>query len=155
MTDPLAGDCRRATALVVHYSARNIDGCNEVLKEAVESDRVVRLIAALCDLFQVIVPALITQLGMACMSEMVLDMANTTDGDPDIRRAARLIAHHGNSNVDGVNSVLEDAAEADRVTELVLALLNLYETILPALYAPTGLRALQQTVLDFAAQEGA
>ncbi|BBY61155.1 hypothetical protein [Mycolicibacterium sarraceniae] len=148
-----AADSRRAAALILHYSHRRTDGCNEVLAEAVQAARITELIMALCDLFQHIVPALVTQLGMACLSGLVVDMANTTDGDPDIRRAAQLIAHHGNDNSEALTAVLADADEADRVTELVLAILNLYETLLPPLYSPLGLKTLQQTVLDFAAQE--
>lgn len=150
-----AADCRRATALVCHYAVRDVDGCNEVFAEATEASRVTQMIVALLDQFQNIVPALVTKLGMVCLSEHVLIMTEDADGDPDVRAAAGLIAHHANDNTEAYIAVLSDADEDDRVTELVLAVLNLYETLLPALYAPTGLQALQQTVVDFAVQENA
>lgn len=152
-TNHTAADSRRAAALVSHYSIREVDGCNVVMREAMDTGRVAEMITALCDLFQRIVPALVTGYGMALMSEHVLIMADDDEGDLDVRRAAQLIAHHGNNSREGINKVLTDADDEDRVTELVLAVLNLYETLLPSLYAPTGLRALQQTAVDFAAQE--
>lgn len=78
-------------------------------------------------------------------------MTNPAAGD--CRRAAALVAHHGNNNVDGINAVLQEAAEADRVTQLFLAILDLYQTIVPALYTKLGMQALSQTVLDIANRE--
>ncbi|UUO03630.1 hypothetical protein M4D79_12110 [Mycolicibacterium novocastrense] len=153
MTNLNAGDYRRSCALVYHYSHRDAEGCNAVLTEAVDARRVTALIVTVCDVFQHIVPTLVTPLGMACMSELVIDIANTTDGDPDVRRAAQLIAHQANDNRAAINAVLIEADEDDRINELVNAILNLYETLLPALYSPTGLHALQRTIIDYAAQE--
>ena len=66
------------------------------------------------------------------LSEVVNNLA-LTDTDLDRQRAARLIAHRGNDNVDGINQVLQSAAQANRVTQLIIAILNLYEILLPQL----------------------
>ena len=37
MTDPHAGDCRRATALVCHHANGNPDGVNEILRSTADA----------------------------------------------------------------------------------------------------------------------
>lgn len=153
MTNHAATDCRRASALVVHYGTEQHDGVNEVLKESTESGRATEFIIAVLQLFQNVVPQLVTELGMACLSDTILRLAKDEDADPDCRRAAQLIAHHGNANVSGINTVLSHACEADRVTPLILAVLHLYSITVPAVFTALGLSALQRSVLDFAALE--
>ena len=95
-------------------------------------DRVTPTILAVLDFYQAVVPMFITTFGMQALSEVVNNLA-LTDTDLDRQRAARLIAHHGNDNVDGINQVLQSAAQANRVTQLIIAILNLYEILLPQL----------------------
>jgi hypothetical protein len=152
MTNPHAGDCRRATALVCHHANGNADGVGEILRSTVECDRVTETILATLDFYQAVVPMFITTFGMQALSEVVNNLA-LKDTDPDRQRAARLIAHHANYNVDGINSVLQSAAQADRVTQLILAILDLYEILLPQLQTPLGLRCLEQSVVELAMKE--
>ena len=153
MTNPAAGDNRRATALVVHYGNDNLDGVNAILREAVEVDRVSLLIANVVDLHDQIVPILLTEDGIACLSQMMYSLAEDQDADPDFRRAARLIIAHAQRDLDTINTVLAEAAAADHVTGLVLAVLGTYRSYLPLLYSQLGLRVLQRSALDWAARE--
>jgi hypothetical protein len=152
MTNPHAGDCRRATALVCHHGNGNPDGVNEILRSTVECDRVTETIVAVLDFYQAVVPMFITTFGMQALSEVVNNLASR-DTDPDRQRAARLIAHHAKANVDGINQVLQSAAQANHGTQLIIAILNLYEILLPQLQTPLGLRCLEQSVVELAVKE--
>ena len=114
MTNPHAGDCRRATALVCHYGNQNLDGVNEILKEAVAVNRVTPLITSVLDLHESMGPLLHTQDGLACLTQMIYSLADKEDGDQDCRRAARLVIRHDRRDAPGINAVLKEAAEADR-----------------------------------------
>jgi hypothetical protein len=150
--NPAAGDCRRATALVSHHAHGSLPGVNEILRSAVECDRVTPTILATLDFYQAVVPMFITMFGMQALSEVVNSLA-LDDPDQDRRRAARLIAHHANDNVTEMNLVLQAAATVDRVTQMILGLLDLYEILLPQLHTPLGLRCLEKSVVDLAAAE--
>lgn len=152
MTNPVAGDCRRATALVSHHAHGSLPGVNEILRSSVECDRVTPTIIATLDFYQAVVPMFITHLGMQALSEVVNNLASN-DTDTDRQRAARLIAHHANDNVPELNSVLQATAQADRVTQTILSLLDLYVILLPQLQTPLGLRCLEKSVVDLAAAE--
>lgn len=153
MSNLLAGDCRRASALAVHYGAQSPQGVDQILRESVEVGRVTPTIEAALSLFQIAVPEFMTGLGLAALSEVILGMAQDSESDPDLRRAAGIIAHHGNNNADGFNSVLVEAKNTDRVTELILAVLHLYMTVAPVLFTPLGLRALEENVMRLAVEE--
>lgn len=153
MTNLAATDCRRATALVVHYGTENRDGVNALLQETAEDERVTEMLLSLLGLFDNVIPQLHTQLGMTCLSDVLLQLANDQTAPPDLNRAARLIAHYGNNNVDAINTVLTEACEANAVSTLIIAVLNLYSTVAPAVYTRLGLTALQRSILDFAARE--
>jgi hypothetical protein len=154
MTNLYAGDCRRAAALVVHYGTQNMPGVNEVLKEAVDVDRVSETVLGVLNLFEQVIPQLVTPLGIACMSDVVARLAEDEEADPDCSRAARIVTHHADKSVDGINIVMGEACDSDRVTPLILGVLHLYSTICPQIFTRLGLAALQQSVLDFAVQEG-
>ena len=155
MTNPHAGDCRRATALVVHYGSNDLGGVTEILKEAVTVNRVTPLITSVLDLHESVVPLLLTCDGLACLTQMIYSLAENEDTDQDCRRAARLIICHDQRDAPGINAVLTDAATADRVTELVVGLLSLNSSLVPLLYSPLGLQVLQRSILNWAAQEDA
>lgn len=50
MTDPIAGDQRRATALVCHYGRNNTEGMAAILGEAADLGRPMELVAAVLKL---------------------------------------------------------------------------------------------------------
>ena len=58
----------------------------------------------------------------------------------DMRRAAALVSHHANKDTEGVTSVLVEANESDRGTNLLLAVCDLYVDF----GAPTGHAARRQ-----------
>jgi hypothetical protein len=146
-------DYRRAAALIHAHGHTDTDGMNQVLIEAFNADRNTQLFLALADLYQSIVAALITPLGRDCLGQVVLGMAADPHIDPDFRRAAQFIAHQGSANPKGVDAVLVEADEANRIAELLMAILKLYAQCLPMLYAPLGLQTLRNTEMDLLAQE--
>ena len=60
----------------------------------------------------------------------------------DNRRAAALVAHHGRRDFDGINAILGETTEAKRATELIFAVLDLYQELVPAVHTPLGLQFL-------------
>ncbi len=75
-----------------------------------------------------------------------------TDDDcrDDCRRAAALVVHHARADVEGINAILREAAEADRVTPLFLAVLDLYQAMLPELRTETAMKLLSVWVTRIA-----
>lgn len=71
----------------------------------------------------------------------------------DLRRAAALTVHYGRSNDDGVKAVFAETAEAQRVMQLILAMLQMNDEIVPLLYTPDGLAILSRHVLRLAGME--
>lgn len=81
-------------------------------------------------------------------------MTTTPDAIPaDCRRAAALVAHYGQANLDGINAILTEAAEADRVTQLILAVLNLYSFLIPELRTPAAMQWMTRAVIHLAQAE--
>ncbi len=148
-----AADCRRATSLVIHYGRQDVDGVNAVIREAADVDRVTLLIANVVDLHHQIVPVLLTPDGIACLSQLVYALSEDQDADEDCRRAARLVIAHSLRDLDAVTAVLTEARNADRVTEILLAVMSTYRSYVPQLYSDVGLSVLQRSVIDFAARE--
>ena len=153
MTTVTAADNRRATTLVCHYGHDNLEGVTAVLQETVEANRVTKLIISILDLHRGITPILLTQDGLACLTQMIYSAADETTQDQDCRRAARLIICHNERDTDGINTVLNEAADAERVSELLVGLLSLFSNFLPILYSQLGLEVLQRIILDWAARE--
>lgn len=153
MTNPIAGDQRRATALTVWYGHRDLDGVNTVLAEAAELDRVRELVLGVLDLHAHVVPILLTGDGLACLTQMIYSLAEDQDGDPDCARAARLIVAHSERDTDAYKAVLREAADADRVADTIVGILANFRTFVPLLYSELGLTVLQRSILDWAARE--
>ena len=151
MTNHEAGDGRRATSLVVHFGHTYLEGINAILAEAVETNRVTPLFVAVLDLHAGIIPILITEDGLACVSHMVYTL--TKDDDTDTARAAQLITARDQQDADAFNALMRQAADTSRVTELLLAVLTVFRTVVPQLYSKLGLEVLQQSVLNWAARE--
>jgi hypothetical protein len=80
-------------------------------------------------------------------------MTNTNTYASDMRRAAALVVHHSRANSDGCNEILQEALEADRISELIVAILDLYQTLIPVMHTPLGVTALNGTVLQVAQLE--
>ncbi len=68
----------------------------------------------------------------------------------DCRRAAAIVVHHARSDVEGINAILREAAEADRVTPLFVAVLDLYQTLLPELRTEPAMKLLSVWVTRIA-----
>lgn len=71
----------------------------------------------------------------------------------DRRRAAAAIIHFGQGNFDGVNAVLQESAEADRVSPFIIGLLDLYNDLMPALHTPLGMGLLGDHLMALAQME--
>ncbi len=65
----------------------------------------------------------------------------------DCRRATALVTHYGRANLAGINEAFREAVEADRVTPLLMAVLDLYTSLMPVLVAPLGMQCLADTVV--------
>ncbi len=65
----------------------------------------------------------------------------------DCRRATALVTHYGRGNIAGINEALREAVEVDRVTPLLMAVLDLYANLMPVLVAPLGMKCLADTVV--------
>lgn len=69
----------------------------------------------------------------------------------DQRRAAALMAHYGNTNIDGINAILAECdGDNGAATRLMLAVLDLTNQIMPAIYTRVGLQLLSRHILDMA-----
>lgn len=75
MIEVTAADFRRACALVVHHRNRNTDGCNVVLQEVNDTDRIAQLIFAVLDLYQQLIPVVHTEIGVCVLNQLIMDMA--------------------------------------------------------------------------------
>ncbi len=74
--------------------------------------------------------------------------------EKDRRRAAAITLHHSRRDIAGVNAVLSEASDENRCTELILAVLDLFQVLVPALHTPPGRQLLAECVVGFAAEEG-
>lgn len=155
MIELFAADYRRAAASIVHWGKGNYEGFDQVLTEVKDAARVSPFILGMLGLLHAVVPVLMTEMGIASLSEAVHCLAANPDTADDASRAARLVIAFANDDIVALNGVLEEAAQADHVTHLMIALLVLYRTVLPAAFTNYGLGAMQRTVLDLAAQEAA
>lgn len=64
----------------------------------------------------------------------------------DNRRATALVCHFGRQNSEGVNAVLAETIEANRVTPLIISVLDLHAGIVPILVTPDGLACITQMI---------
>lgn len=80
-------------------------------------------------------------------------MSNSNITTADIRRASALILHHDKGDQVGFNHILIETAEVNRVTPLVIAILRVYQFVLPALHTPLGMSMVQDSIMQLAAVE--
>lgn len=81
------------------------------------------------------------------------DYATNVRGD--YRRAAAIITHHARGDGDGVTAVLDEAAEAHRCKELLLAVLGLNQLMVPAIGSDTVIERLENLTVKWAGYEEA
>lgn len=70
----------------------------------------------------------------------------------DARRAMALISHHTQAHQAGINAIIKEAVDADRATELLLAVLDSYPPIVTVLRTPeaqVGMTELVQQLAEF------
>ena len=151
--NPHAGDCRRACSILVHHSQNDLDGVNALLQEAADTGRVTELVFAILDAYQGITPVLLTAIGMACLSQTVHGFASPDNPDDDSRRASALIIAHARDDIDAINKVIVEVKQANRVSPWIVAILNVYRTLVPAIATPLGVESLSRSVLNLAAKE--
>ena len=76
---PTVVDARRAAALVVHHGRRDAAGCNAIIAEVRAEDdsgaATTRLLFAVLELYQSVLPRLHTERGLGLLSAMVVDLA--------------------------------------------------------------------------------
>lgn len=60
----------------------------------------------------------------------------------DNRRAAAIVAHHGRGDMVGISAILCEVNDEHRPTELILAVLDLYQELVPAIHTPLGIQFL-------------
>lgn len=73
----------------------------------------------------------------------------------DRRRACAALVHYLNDSFDGVQAVMEDAKDADRVGPWVLMILDVFESVLPELRTPLGQQLLHRHITRMAGMEEA
>lgn len=71
----------------------------------------------------------------------------------DHRRASALIVHHSRSDIDGINTTLEEAVNERRATQLVLALLEVFAYLVPELRTELGIDLMSNHVIRLAGLE--
>ena len=68
----------------------------------------------------------------------------------DQRRATALAVWYGRHDLDGINSVLQEAVDEDRAAELIVAVLDLHAQVIPILLTTDGLACLTQMIYGLA-----
>lgn len=150
MTDTIAADHRRATALVVHYGYQDQAGIDAILSEALQARRIAPLLAAVLDLHAGIIPTLHTELGLLCVNDMLGSIITAPDSDPDTVLAVQIITSRAARTA--WPAALQDAP-ADRVAELLLRVVATLKAVVPGLHSPLALQALRRGVVDWAARD--
>lgn len=155
-----AGDARRAAALTTHHRRGNTDGVLAIAQEVNETGRGTHLVVAILDLHANALRQLRTNNGIDLIGLHVQELASMA-GHPvadnpaggDICRAATLLDAHGRDDIEALNTTIRAAVDAGRPTQLILGLLDLYETLLPELTSLAGVDWLARCVNAFATEE--
>lgn len=153
-----AADVRRAAVLTIHHRRRQTDGQQAILDETQETGRWAELIFAIAAFHRQAFIELRTDAGRDLAYRFLAEIAYQTHNDPgeygpDIRRAADMIQSFGPNNIAGINKAVRESGDGGRVGELVLALLNLYQKLMPELSADAGMKWLQDQAMNGAANE--
>jgi hypothetical protein len=71
----------------------------------------------------------------------------------DHRRAAALIVHFGQGDTEGMAAIFREVNEDARLTELMLAVLSLYNEMVPEVRTQLGMSLLSSYVMRLAGME--
>jgi hypothetical protein len=146
----VAGDLRRAAAFIKHHAYSDREGMNAILTEAIDTHRAGEFIEGILVTFDAVVPQLITPAGRRCMADMILTYAGDSTLTEGSNRAARFLVAYGLVDRGQMNNIIR---ETDDVSPTIIALADIYATILPTLYTPTGLEVLDRGIHTLAAKE--
>ena len=153
---PTARDIRLAAALTIHHRSNNREGMTDIGQEANEQGRANQLVHALLNLHRVYITQTRTLQGINFLGTWIQNMGNvkpTDDTARDIHRACRILDAHGRDDFDAINQTLRTAIAEQRVTQTLLALLDLYVMALPELSSSAGKSFLDGAVLALLEQE--
>lgn len=140
-----AADMRRAGVFVKWHCYANTEGVNAALQEAIDARRVAQFVACVLSTLSAVAAQLLTESGQYAFGEGIATYINTTL-DPEgrvpheWRRAARLIAAHGLNDNAKIAAVLK---EQDELTPTILALVDVYVSLVPGLSTPTGMQIVE------------
>ncbi len=77
-----------------------------------------------------------------------------TTPDPSIatsnRRAASMLIHYARADHEGFNAVVSELDTGEDVRNLLLAILALFQSLLPVLMTPSGIALVELVVMDLA-----
>lgn len=153
---PTPRDVRMAAALIIHHRSGNPEGLAEIVRETAETDRAAQLLEGVLNLHQIFIAHTRTPVGIQYLGHYVGQLAEVderTELTLDMQRAARVLDCHGRDDVDGINEVLTETRADNRGSQLLLALLDLYDAILPELLSQPGRRWLDACVASLVEQE--
>ncbi|BCI84400.1 hypothetical protein MTY66_60250 [Mycolicibacterium sp. TY66] len=160
MTNPEAGskpnnaDYRRAAVLTLHHRRGDRVGMVAIAEESNALNRGAELLKSVLLLHQTLIGLLRTANGITLLAPWVASMASMLATEPpqtDIIRAAQILNFHGQGNKDGIASVVNSAD--GRMTQVLLALLDLYEVALPELSGTVGVGWLESQIQGFLEME--
>ena len=73
----------------------------------------------------------------------------------DHRRAAALTCHYGRGNGDGIDALMVETVELDRVMPLIMSVLGLHEQVVPILLSSDGVACLSVMVFQLTQDDNA
>jgi|KBSSwiStaDraftv2_1062776.scaffolds.fasta_scaffold668325_1 hypothetical protein len=150
--NPDRADYRRAAVLLLHHRRGDKAGMVAIAEETNELDRGPQLLNSVLLLHQALIGLLRTASSINLMAPWVAGMAAVIATEPagkDVIRAAQILNFHGQQARDGIAVVMNEATAEGRSTETLLALLDLYEVVLPELGGAVGVEWLQSQIQAF------
>ena len=97
--------------------------------------------------------------GLKYVEGFVREMGEVVDPDcpeevaNDIRRCARLLDAHVRQDIPELNATLGEASAQRRTLELTVALLDVFEHLLPELTSTAGIKWLEACIAGFGTEE--
>ncbi|CAN5754447.1 hypothetical protein BH09ACT7_BH09ACT7_32450 [soil metagenome] len=159
---PNAADARRASAITIHHRRGNREGISAILNETGEANRVTELFLAILGIHGNALTELRTDAGLNYIANFIQEIGGLTGAteiaDPetlggDVNRCCRLLDAHGRQDIPELNRALQDAFATRRTIELTIALLDIYELVLPELTSAAGIKWLEACINSFSAEE--
>ncbi len=80
-------------------------------------------------------------------------MTTEAEAATHARRAAAIYVHHSRRDSAGLNAVFSELQDGDDATSLLLALLSMFEEIVPAILQPSAAAMVGRLVVGFAERE--